>query len=259
MILQKIADAARMRVASQKEKLPMEKLREAAPPSNNPFAFEQALAGDGLSFICEVKKASPSRGVIAEDFPYVQIAKEYEAAGAAALSVLTEPEFFLGNGAYLAEIKEAVLIPVLRKDFIVDEYQIYESAQMGADAVLLICALLDTDILKKYIATADSLGLSCLTEAHDESETASALAAGARIIGVNNRDLKTFDVDLQNSLRLRPLVPPGILFVSESGIKTPADIRALQKAGVNAVLIGETLMRAPNKKEALDRLKGDLP
>lgn len=256
MILQKIADATRIRVAAQKTSLPLDEMKKQARPSANPFSFEKALSGGGLSFICEVKKASPSRGVIAEDFPYVQIAKEYEAAGAAAVSVLTEPEFFLGSGAYLSEIKNSVFIPLLRKDFTVDEYQIYESALMGADAVLLICALLDEGTLQSFIGVADSLGLSCLVEAHDEAEIASALSAGARIVGVNNRDLRTFRVDLQNSIRLRPLVPPDVLFVSESGIKTSADIRALREAGADAVLVGESLMRAENKKEELDKLKG---
>lgn len=258
MILQKIADATRIRVFGQKTELPLEDMKKRAHPSAKPFSFEKALAGDGLSFICEVKKASPSRGVIAHDFPHVQIAKEYEKAGADAVSVLTEPEFFLGSGLFLKDIKKELSIPVLRKDFIVDEYQIYESSALGADAILLICALLDTETLKTFIAAADALGLSCLVEAHDEPEIASALAAGARIIGVNNRDLRSFTVDLQNSIRLRPLVPPGRLFVSESGVKTPDDIAALQKAGADAVLIGETFMLSKNKKEELAYLKGGL-
>jgi indole-3-glycerol phosphate synthase len=256
MILERIAARTRIRVEAQKEKMPLKKIKEAALPSLRPFSFEKALSGDELAFICEVKKASPSRGVIVHNFPYVKIAKEYEAAGAAAISVLTEPEFFLGSGEYLSQIKKNVSVPVLRKDFIIDEYQIYESATLGADAILLICALLDTNTLASFIRIADSLGLSCLAEAHNEREIASALAAGARVVGVNNRDLRTFRVDLQNSVRLRPLVPAGVLFVSESGIKTPADTRALLKAGADAVLVGETLMLSKNKKEELDRLKG---
>ncbi len=256
MILQKITDATRIRVAEQKAKVSPLNMKKRARPSQNPFSFEKALSGGDLSFICEVKKASPSRGVIVHNFPHVQIAREYEQAGADAVSVLTEPEFFLGSGEFLKDIKKELSIPVLRKDFIVDEYQIYESAALGADAILLICALLKTESLQAFISAADALGLSCLVEAHDESEIASALAAGARIIGVNNRDLRTFTVDIQNSIRLRPLVPSDRLFVSESGIKTPANITALRKAGVDAVLIGETFMLSKNKKEELDHLKG---
>ena len=259
MILKKIADATRLRVMAQKSDLPLKEIKNRLQQPARPFAFEKALATKDLSFICEVKKASPSRGVIAHNFPYVQIAKEYEAAGAGAISVLTEPDFFMGSGAYLSEIKKHVSVPLLRKDFILDEYQIYEAALLGADAVLLICALLDTQTLKSFIELADSLGLSSLVEAHNASEVSSALAAKARIIGVNNRDLRTFTVDITNSLRLRPLVPPEILFVSESGIKTPSDIASLRSVGTNAVLIGETLMFANNKKEILDRLKGDAP
>ena len=219
-------------------------------------AFEKALSGNRLSFICEVKKASPSKGVIAEDFPYLDIAREYEAAGASAVSVLTEPELFLGDDRYLAEIKQSVSIPVLRKDFTVDEYMIYRAALMGADAVLLICSLLDTETIKEYITICDVLGISALVEAHNEKETESALKAGARIIGVNNRDLRDFSVDIGNSLRLRRLVPDDVLFVAESGIRTAGDIKQLEQAGVNAVLIGETLMRAKDKKAELDLLRG---
>lgn len=256
MILQKIADAAKIRVQEAKNKTSMEQMKEKASPGIRPFFFENTLKSGELSFICEVKKASPSKGVIAQDFPYVQIAGEYEQAGAAAISVLTEPEFFLGRNEYLTEIKKAVSIPVLRKDFIVDEYQIWESAAIGADAVLLICALLDTGTLAEYIKIADGLGLSCLVEAHDQEEIVSALSAGARMVGVNNRDLKTFEVDLSNSLRLRKYVPKGVLFVSESGIKTFADVQALRDCGADAVLIGETFMRSADKKTELAELRG---
>ena len=194
--------------------------------------------------------------MIAEDFPYLDIAREYEAAGASAVSVLTEPELFLGDDRYLAEIKQSVSIPVLRKDFTVDEYMIYRAALMGADAVLLICSLLDTETIKEYITICDVLGISALVEAHNEKETESALKAGARIIGVNNRDLRDFSVDIGNSLRLRRLVPDDVLFVAESGIRTAGDIKQLEQAGVNAVLIGETLMRAKDKKAELDLLRG---
>jgi indole-3-glycerol phosphate synthase len=218
--------------------------------------LEEKIKGDGVSFICEVKKASPSKGIIAEDFPYEKIGAEYEAAGADAISVLTEPEFFKGKNEYLTSIKSKVSIPVLRKDFTIDEYQIYEAKNIGADAVLLICALLDTDTLEKFIKISDSLCLSAIVEAHNEDEVKSALRAGARIIGVNNRNLKDFTVDVSNSLKLRKLVPKDVLFISESGIKTREDIERLEEADVNAALIGETFMRSSNKSEMLKMLKG---
>ena len=208
-----------------------------------------------MSFICEVKKASPSKGLIAHDFPYVDIAKDYEAAGASAISVLTEPEYFLGSNEYLKEIRRHVSVPLLRKDFTVDPYQIFEAKVIGASAVLLICALLDTETLRTGIHLCDSLGMSALVEAHDEEEIKSALRAGARIIGVNNRNLKTFSVDFSNSIRLRSLVPDDVLFVAESGVKSADDIRLLHEAGVDGVLIGETLMRAADKKKILDSWK----
>jgi indole-3-glycerol phosphate synthase len=257
MLLDTIAAAARKRVAAAKQIIPLEEIRqEALSISKGSFPFEAALRKPGLRFICEVKKASPSKGVIAEDFPYLDIAREYEAAGADAISVLTEPEFFRGSGRYLREIRQAVRIPLLRKDFIVDPYQIYESKVMGADAILLICALLDEDELRRYLELAGQLGLSALVEAHTAEEVRSALAAGAAIIGVNNRDLKTFAVDLETSIRLRPLVPADRLFVAESGIRTAEDIRRLRDAKADAVLIGETLMRSRDKKAALEALKG---
>jgi indole-3-glycerol phosphate synthase len=215
-----------------------------------------------MAFICEVKKASPSKGLIAKtpqgapDFPYLQIALDYEAAGAAAISVLTEPEYFLGSDEYLREIAAAVNIPVLRKDFVVDEYQIYEAALLGAQAILLICALLETATLREYIKIAHSLGLSALVETHSAGEVQSALDAGARIIGINNRDLQTFNVDLATTGKLRKLIPAGIITVSESGISSPDDIKTLGGYGVDAVLIGETLMRSPDKKARLRVLRG---
>ena len=208
-----------------------------------------------MSFICEVKKASPSKGLIAPDFPYVDIAKDYEAAGASAISVLTEPEYFLGSNEYLKEIRRHVSVPLLRKDFTVDPYQIFEAKVIGASAVLLICALLDTETLRTGIHLCDSLGMSALVEAHDEEEIKSALRAGARIIGVNNRNLKTFSVDFSNSIRLRSLVPDDVLFIAESGVKSADDIRLLHEAGVDGVLIGETLMRSADKKKILDSWK----
>ena len=223
---------------------------------NKDFPFEKALAKDGVSYICEVKKASPSKGIIAEDFPYVQIAREYQSAGASAISVLTEPRWFKGENSFLKEISQNVSIPLLRKDFTVCEYQIYEAKTLGASAILLICALLDTDTIRRWIKICDSLGLSALVEAHTEDEVQSALEAGARIIGVNNRNLKDFTVDITTCTRLRGLVPKDILFVGESGIKTSGDIAELREAGVNGVLIGETLMRRNDKRAALEELNG---
>jgi indole-3-glycerol phosphate synthase len=257
VILDEIAGYTRKRIASAKERAPLEAVKEQALSiSPLPPGFEEALSQSGMSFICEIKKASPSKGVIAQDFPYLRIAQEYEAAGGAAVSVLTEPAYFLGRDVYLQEIANAVKLPVLRKDFILDPYQIYEAKVFGASAALLICALLDEHTLASFIETAQEIGLSALVEAHTEQEVAQALRAGARIIGVNNRDLRTFHVDLQTSLRLRGLVPPDRLFISESGIHSRSDIRALENAGVDGVLIGEALMRAPDKSAYLTELRG---
>ncbi|MCL2018284.1 MAG: indole-3-glycerol phosphate synthase TrpC [Oscillospiraceae bacterium] len=252
-ILDEIATKTKIRVEARKAAVPLKELENKLRIRRG-FAFENALKADGLSFICEVKKASPSKGIIAEDFPYIKIAREYEEAGAAAISVLTEPEYFLGSDVYLAEISKISGIPVLRKDFTVDEYQIYEAASLGASAVLLIAALLDTDRLKNYIKIADALGLSSLVETRDEAEIHSALKADARIIGVNNRNLKTFEVDIRLTARLRAFVPDNIIFVAESGIQDYEDIKLLGK--VDAVLIGETLMRSSDKKTELIKLKG---
>jgi indole-3-glycerol phosphate synthase len=261
MILDDIAAATRKRVEQKKSEVTFETVKAQAlnkvrRKSDFTFPFEQAIAEGDISFICEVKKASPSKGIIAEDFPYLEIAKEYEKAGASCISVLTEPEYFKGEDKFLKEINEVVSIPTIRKDFIIDSYQIYEAKLLGASCVLLIAALLDTDTIREYKAICDEIGLSALVEAHDETELQSAINAGARMIGVNNRDLKTFTVDIHNSTRLRSLVPKEILFVAESGIKTAEDIQVLREAGVNGVLVGETLMRSKNKKEMLDELRG---
>ncbi len=256
MILDTIAASTRQRVEAAKAAVSPKamKQRALALPAGS-FAFEQALRKPGLSFICEVKKASPSKGLIAPDFPYLDIARDYEAAGASAVSVLTEPVYFQGLDSYLTEIKTVCRLPLLRKDFTVDSYQLYEAKTIGADAVLLICALLDTQTIRRYIRICDELGLSALVEAHTEQEVMAALEAGARIVGVNNRDLQTFEVRLETCEKLRPLVPPGVLFVAESGIQTSADIRRLHRAGVDAVLIGETLMRSPDRQAALRDLR----
>ena len=258
MILDEIAAKTRERVAECKKKVSLEEMKQKAL-SLNPetgFPFEKQLQKKGVSFICEIKKASPSKGVIAEHFPYLDIAAEYEKIGADCISVLTEPDYFMGSTKYLQEIKETVKIPLLRKDFTVDEYMIYEAKVIGASAVLLICSLLDEDTLREWIALSHSLGLSALVEAHDEEEIQMAVRAGARIIGVNNRNLKTFEVDINNCIRQRKHIPSDILFVAESGIKCREDIAALEKGGVDGVLIGETLMRSPDKEATLRRLKG---
>lgn len=256
-ILEQLAAYARTRVEQAKAVRPLADVKAAAlaQPKGN-FAFEKALAQPGVRFICECKRASPSKGLIAPVFPYLDIAKEYAAAGADAISVLTEPKWFLGSDEYLQQIAAAVPVPCLRKDFTVDEYMIYEAKLLGASAVLLICSLLDTETLHRYLAICDTLGLSALVEAHDEQEIASAAAAGARVIGVNNRNLKNFTVDVTNSLALRQKAPPGVLFVAESGITSPSDVSALRAAGVDAVLVGEALMRAPDKAAALAALRG---
>lgn len=256
-ILDELADYARVRVAKAKENVTAEQMKaQALALPKGSFEFEKALSGKNPAFICECKKASPSKGVIAEDFPYLEIAKEYEAAGADCISVLTEPKWFLGSDSYLKEITEAVSIPCIRKDFTVDEYMIYEAKVLGASAVLLICSILTKEQIKEYIAICDSLGLSALVETHDEEEIQMALSVGARLIGVNNRNLKDFSVDTGNSKKLRALVPEDVIFVSESGVKSAEDIQNLRAVGVNAVLIGETLMRADDKKQKLDELKG---
>ena len=258
MILDTIVEATKVRVAQEKKVETPEAVKAAALalPSDTGFPFEAALRQQDFNFICEVKKASPSKGIIAEHFPYLDIAKEYEVAGAAAISVLTEPDFFKGDKKYLQEIASTVKIPVLRKDFIIDEYQIYQAKVWGASAILLICACLDVPTLTKFRELADSLGLSSLVEAHDEQEVQMAIDCGARIIGVNNRNLKDFTVDVQNSVRLRNLVQDDVIFVSESGLETPEDIQVLRDNNIGVALMGETFMRSPNKIEKLAYLYG---
>ena len=255
-ILDRLAEHARERVRAARIQIPPEEIRrQALSLPIGGFSFEKALKKPGLSFICECKKASPSKGIIAEEFPYLQIAREYEAAGADCISVLTEPKWFLGSGRYLEEIAETVSIPCLRKDFTVDEYMIYEAKILGASAVLLICSILSQRQLSEYLSLCDELGLSALVEAHDEAEVELAQRAGARIIGVNNRNLKDFSVDAKNSLSLRQRIPEGVLFVSESGVQSVEDVRRLREAGADAVLVGEALMRASDKKKKLTKLR----
>ena len=256
-MLDQLVAAAKRRVEQDKARMPV--FKDAPLQRPGEFPFEEALRKEGISFICEVKKASPSKGMIAEHFPYVEIARDYEGAGADAISVLTEPDFFLGADRYLREIRKAVKLPLLRKDFIIDPYQIEQSRYLGADAVLLIVAILTPAQLRRYIGMATDLGLSCLVEAHDETELQIALDAGARIIGVNNRNLKTFTVDVQNSIRLKGFAPKETVFVAESGIQSAEDITMLREHSINAVLVGETLMRAADKAAALKSLRGEAP
>ena len=256
-ILDQLADHARERVSEAKRKMsPKDLKQQALSMKKGSFAFEKALRKDGISFICECKKASPSKGLIAPEFPYLQIAEEYEAAGADCISVLTEPKWFLGSDEYLKEIADTVSIPCLRKDFTVDEYMIYEAKVLDASAVLLICSILGASEIREYLQICDEFGLSALVETHDEREVQMALDAGARMIGVNNRNLKDFSVNTDNSRRLRELIPSEVLFVSESGVQTAEDVAALRAIGADAVLIGETLMRAADKKAKLAELRG---
>ena len=256
-ILDRLAAYAQERVTAAKQNISIEELKERAVSlPRGDFAFEKALKKDDIAFICECKKASPSKGVIAGEIPYLQIAQAYESAGADCISVLTEPKWFLGSDRYLQEIAAALHIPCLRKDFTVDAYMLYEAKCLGAAAVLLICSILSEEQIKAYIKICDTLGLSALVEAHDEAEVKTALRCGARIIGVNNRNLKDFSVDTDNSRRLRRLIPKDVVFVSESGVKTPEDVQLLREVGADAVLIGETLMRAADKKQILNELRG---
>ena len=257
-ILEELAAAARERVARDAERVPLDDMRALAAAAPEPPSFYDALAQPDMAFICECKKASPSKGLIEPDFDPVTIARDYELAGASAISVLTEPTRFLGSDDYLRNVAAAASIPVLRKDFTVDDYMIYQAKALGASAVLLICSLLDDDTLARFLAACEDSGLDALVEAHDETEITRAVAAGARIIGVNNRNLADFSVDFGNSIRLRELVPPSTLFVAESGIRTAADVALLAAHDVNAVLIGETLMRAEDKRAMLDDLRSGL-
>jgi len=256
MILDEIAAYSAKRVEEAKKKVSIEDIRLAA--CNSPkgdFRFERVLNLPDMSFICELKKASPSKGIISGEFPYAKIAKEYEKAGADAISCLTEPKWFLGSDEIFQAVRKLSFLPMLRKDFTVDEYQIYEAKLLGADAVLLICALLDEKTISRYIEICEGLGISALVETHNEKEISSAVSAGARIIGVNNRNLKDFSVDLKNSARLRDKIPDSVIFVAESGVKTPLDIVMLKEAGANAVLIGEALMLAEDKSLTLKLFK----
>lgn len=256
-ILDTIADHARERVAKDKETVSAEAMKELACRGGKADgkAFCDAIAKPGMSFICEVKKASPSKGVIDPVFDYLAIARAYEAAGADCVSCLTEPKWFLGSDDIFRDIRSAITTPMLRKDFVVDEYQLYQAKAMGANCALLICAILDTATLARYLGICEDLGLAALTEAHDEAEIAAAVSAGARMIGVNNRNLKDFSVDLGNAARLRACIPADRLYVAESGVRTPADAAAMRAVGADAILMGEALMRAVDKAAALAAMR----
>jgi len=252
MILDQLAAHARQRVEAAKQTISLEAIRERALKlPEGDFRFARALQKDRTALICEVKKASPSKGVISEEFPYLEIARDYQAGGADCLSCLTEPKWFLGSGAVFRDIRRETALPMLRKDFTVDEYQLYEAKLMGADAVLLICTLLPTETIARYLEICGGLGMTALVEAHDAKEIRSAVDAGARVIGVNNRNLKNFSVDFFNAQILRKVIPPSALFVAESGVRTPADVKALRDAGADAILIGEALMRAEDRRGML--------
>lgn len=256
-ILDKIAQTSKRRVDRERQQLSLEAMKERALALGRGGGrdFFESLAKPEMSFICEVKKASPSKGVIDPVFDYKKIASEYEAAGADAVSVLTEPEWFLGSDDIFKEIRARIRTPMLRKDFIVDEYQIYQARCLGANCILLICSILDTETLGRYLAICDGLGMAALTEAHDEKEIRSAVRAGAKIIGVNNRNLKDFSVDLMNVARLRDMIPENVLYVAESGVKTMDDVRTLYRAGADAILVGEAFMRAPDKESLLKEFR----
>lgn len=258
-LLDSILESTRQRISKDKKNISLNQVREIAESKkDSSFLFQKAISKKGLNFICEVKKASPSKGVIVDEFSPKNIALEYQKAGADAISCLTEPDYFMGKDEYLRDIKECVNIPILRKDFIIDEYMIYQAKAIGADAILLISSILDKNKLKDYLFLANYLGLCVLVEVHNEAEIDNALFANANIIGVNNRDLKTFKVDIQTSLKLKKILPNSILFVSESGITTRKDILELEKINTNAVLIGEWLIRQRDKQKALQILKGVL-
>ena len=256
-MLDKIVLETKKRIDLEKTNKPLDELKREVLQLDisDEFPFKNALTGEDISIIAEVKKASPSKGVIAEDFDYIGIAKDYESAGASAISVLTEPFFFKGSDEYLSEISKNVDIPILRKDFVIDEYMIWQAKLLGASAILLIVSILDTVQLKKYLDLAHDLGLSAIVEVHDSTEISTAMIVGAEIIGVNNRNLKDFSVDIENSINLRRCVSGDVVFISESGIKSKEDITRLKENNVDAVLIGETLMKSDDKKSMISELK----
>lgn len=253
-ILMEIVESTRQSLLNKKD-LESVKLQALNIKSDSPFRFEKTLIGNNFTFICEVKKASPSQGIIDNDFNYLGIAEEYERAGAGCLSVLTEEKYFLGSPIILNEISKKVSLPILRKDFIIDEYQIYEAKNIGADAILLITKILTQQQLADFISLADRLEMSALIEVRNEQEIAAAVKAGARIIGVNNRNLENFQVDLSASEQLGKFIPDNVLFISESGISTKEDIERLKKIKANGALIGQAFMKSKNKISLMENLK----
>ncbi|HNX64823.1 MAG TPA: indole-3-glycerol phosphate synthase TrpC [Oscillospiraceae bacterium] len=256
MILDEIIVKRKEQLDREKERISHEKIKELAyKTAYTPLDFKKALKKDKLSVIAEVKKASPSKGTIREDFNPVEIAVQYEKSGADAVSCLTEEYYFKGSSSYLKEIRNHMHIPILRKDFIFDEYQIYEARVIGADAILLIAAVLDTDTLVKFKKIADDLRLNCLFEVHNEEELKSVISAGAEIIGINNRNLHTFEVSLDVTRTLSAKIPDGTVIVSESGIKSNSDMKAVKGHGADAVLIGETLMKSGSIENEMKSLR----
>ncbi|WP_283679283.1 indole-3-glycerol phosphate synthase TrpC [Lentilactobacillus sp. Marseille-Q4993] len=255
MILDDLVKATQIRLKRHQEMISLTEMKRLAASQGRNINFQNQISTPGIHVIAEVKKASPSKGMIATDFPYLDIAESYEQAGADAISVLTEPDYFDGSITYLGAIAATVKTPLLRKDFTIDSYMIYEARANGANAILLIVAILSDEQLKSFRELAESLGMTAIVEAHDENEVVRAVRSGAKVIGINNRNLKDFTVDFDNSIRLRNLIPAGITTIAESGIKTPMDVERLDGAGFNAVLIGETLMRATNKAEMIQSLR----
>ena len=258
-ILDKLADLSRERAKADREKVPEAELREQALAlgRGNGEAFLSALKKPGISFICEIKKASPSKGLISPEFPYLRIAADYERAGADCISCLTEPEYFLGSDRIFREVRQQVSLPMLRKDFTVCTYQLDQARVMGANAALLIVSLMDGKTLEAYLERCEELGIAALVETHDEEEICTAVSVGAKMIGVNNRNLKDFSVDFSNAARLRDRIPADCIYVAESGVRTPEDVQRLRQIGADAALIGETLMRSPDPAEMLQQLKGE--
>ena len=257
MILDDLVTATKKRMAAEKRIYSLEELKQQSQkaPMKNPQLIVDKLLEPKLTFIAEIKKASPSKGVIVQDFPYLEIAQEYQANKIDMISVLTEPDYFQGNLKYLQQITQEVDLPVLRKDFTIDSYMIYQAKIAQASLILLIVAILSDGQLKDYLKLAKELGLAAIVEVHDETELKRALRAKSKIIGINNRNLKDFSVNFNNSLKLKKLIPADIPVIAESGIKTKTDIKLLKKAGINGVLIGETFMKAKNKAEIINDFK----
>lgn len=259
MIIDDIVASTFERVAENKKRNSIDKLARLAfeKPINKDYPFEKALRNKAnLAYIMEIKRCVPTKGEITRNFDYKSIAKEYEDIGATAISVMTEPDYFKGDDDFLAEIARIVKIPVLRDDFIVDEYMVYESKLLGADAITLICSVLDEITLMRCLNLAENLGMSAVVEAHSSMQVKKALRVGAKIIAVNNCDLRNFEIDMNNSLELQKMIPEDVIFISRSGVKTYQDICKLEENNVNAVMVGEVLMRSHDKRKTFEILQG---